>query len=119
MVGIPSDLFSNTNRESNLNNGVSSNNRGNSNVTDASNVDLAGFDLVIVDPPRSGLDNKTNDYLKTINPKKIIYVPCDPVTLARDLKDLSDKYDIKDICLVNMFPRTEHVETVVKLEKGE
>ena len=87
--------------------------------SDASNVDLAGFDLVIVDPPRSGLDNKTNDYLKTINPKKIIYVSCDPVTLARDLKDLSDKYDIKDICLVNMFPRTEHVETVVKLEKGE
>ena len=63
------------------------------------------------------LINKTKDYLKTISPKKIVYVSCDPVTLARDLKDLSDKYSVKDISLVNMFPRTEHIETIVKLEK--
>ena len=85
--------------------------------SDASNVDLTGFDLVIVDPPRSGLDNKTINYLNTILPEKLIYVSCDPVTLARDLKDLSIKYDVLDISLVNMFPRTEHVETIVKLKK--
>ena len=49
--------------------------------------------------------------------KKIIYVSCDPVTLARDLKELNNKYEIKDITLVNMFPKTEHVETVVNLER--
>lgn len=85
--------------------------------SDANSIDLSGFDLVIVDPPRSGLDNKTINYLLNINPKKIVYVSCDPVTLARDLKILMDKYTIRDVSLVNMFPRTEHVETVVKLEK--
>ena len=85
--------------------------------SDANSIDLSGFDLVIVDPPRSGLDNKTINYLLNINPKKIVYVSCDPVTLARDLKILMDKYTIKEVSLVNMFPRTEHVETVVKLEK--
>ena len=85
--------------------------------SDANSIDLSGFDLVIVDPPRSGLDNKTINYLLNINPKKIVYVSCDPVTLARDLKILMDKYTIRDVSLVNMFPRTEHVETVVKLGK--
>lgn len=85
--------------------------------SDANSIDLSGFDLVIVDPPRSGLDNKTINYLLNINPKKIVYVSCDPVTLARDLKILMDKYTIKEVSLVNMFPRTEHVETVIKLEK--
>lgn len=84
--------------------------------SDANNIDLTGFDIVIVDPPRSGLDSKTKEYLKTINPKKIVYVSCDPVTLARDLKDLSEKYEVKDISLVNMFPRTEHVETICLLK---
>ena len=86
--------------------------------SDANSIDLTGFDLVIVDPPRSGLDNKTKNYLKIIKPKKIVYVSCDPVTLARDLKDLSDKYIVKDISLVNMFPRTEHVESVCLLERS-
>ncbi|MBR1718372.1 MAG: 23S rRNA (uracil(1939)-C(5))-methyltransferase RlmD [Bacilli bacterium] len=85
--------------------------------SDANSIDLSGFDLIIVDPPRSGLDNKTINYLLNINPKKIVYVSCDPVTLARDLKILMDKYTIRDVSLVNMFPITEHVETVVKLEK--
>lgn len=79
--------------------------------SDASNIDLTGFDIVIVDPPRSGLDNKTKEYLKTINPKKIIYVSCDPVTLARDIKELTN-YELKEVELFNMFPRTYHVETV-------
>ncbi len=85
--------------------------------SDANSIDLTGFDLTIVDPPRSGLDEKTRSYLKTIKPKKLIYVSCDPVTLSRDLKDLTELYNLKDISLVNMFPKTEHVETICLLER--
>jgi len=72
------------------------------------------IDLVIVDPPRAGLDNKTKEYLKKINSKEIIYVSCDPITLARDIKDL-DTYKVKYIKVFNMFPRTYHVECVCLL----
>lgn len=75
------------------------------------------IDLVIVDPPRKGLDDKTRNYLKEINSKEIIYVSCDPITLARDLKELKIHYNIKEIKVFNMFPRTYHVESVVVLER--
>lgn len=84
---------------------------------DAKNVKIKELDVVVVDPPRSGLDIKTINYLKELECKKIVYVSCDPMTLARDLKLLNDEYEVKDICLVDMFPNTYHVETVVKLEK--
>ena len=74
------------------------------------------IDLVIVDPPRAGLDNKTKDYLKEINSKEIIYVSCDPVTLARDIKDI-DTYKVKYIKVFNMFPRTYHCESIAVLER--
>lgn len=75
------------------------------------------IDMVIVDPPRAGLDSKTKDYLKKISSKKIIYISCDPVTLMRDINDLSDCYGVKYIKPFNMFPRTYHVETVMILER--
>jgi len=78
--------------------------------------DFKDIDLVIVDPPRAGLDTKTKDYLKEINPEKIIYVSCDPITLARDIKDL-DTYKVKYIKVFNMFPRTYHCESVCILER--
>ena len=74
------------------------------------------IDLVIVDPPRAGLDNKTKNYLKEINPERIIYVSCDPITLARDIKDL-DTYKVNYIKVFNMFPRTYHCESVCVLER--
>ena len=80
---------------------------------------IKDIDVIIVDPPRAGLDKKTVHYLKKINPVKIIYVSCDPITLARDLKDLSESYDIKYIRLFNMFPRTYHVECVGLLCRKE
>lgn len=83
---------------------------------DAANVNLKDIDLVIVDPPRSGLDEKMINYLLNLDTKKIIYVSCDPVTLSRDLKTLKNKYDIKDIELVDMFPHTYHVECVCVLK---
>lgn len=71
---------------------------------------------IIVDPPRMGLDNHTIDILNKVNADRLIYVSCDPMTLARDLKKL-DKYEIEDVTLVDMFPQTYHVETVVLLNR--
>ena len=70
------------------------------------------IDLIIVDPPRAGLDEKTRKVLLDILPEKIIYVSCDPVTLSRDLNELQEKYEVKKVKPFNMFPRTYHVETV-------
>lgn len=75
------------------------------------------IDLIIVDPPRSGLDKKTIDNVKRINPKEIIYVSCDSMTLVRDLKELEEDYLIKEITPVDMFSNTHHVETVCVLER--
>ena len=75
------------------------------------------FDTIIVDPPRSGLTKEVINYLLNSNSKKIVYVSCDPVTLARDLNLLQEKYTIKEITPVDMFPRTYHVENVCLLER--
>jgi len=72
-------------------------------------------DLVIVDPPRSGLDKKTINSLLKIKANKIIYVSCDPMTLARDLNVLKQLYNIDEITPVDMFPNTYHVECVCSL----
>lgn len=70
---------------------------------------------IIVDPPRKGLDNKTIEVLKELTPKRIIYISCNPATLARDLGLLEEKYDIQEIQPVDMFPYTSHVECCVLL----
>ena len=77
------------------------------------------FSTVFVDPPRKGLDEKFVNTLLKIKPKKIVYVSCDPETLARDIKILLDKYEIKTVQPVDMFPMTFHVETVVSLRLKE
>ena len=69
-------------------------------------------DVVFVDPPRKGLDNTTIQNLIKVSPKKIVYISCNPATLVRDLKMLEEKYEIKDITPVDMFPFTKHVECV-------
>lgn len=74
------------------------------------------FDSVIVDPPRSGLGEKVVQQLLKINPKKIVYVSCNPITLARDINYLSSNYELVNISLVDMFPNTHHVECVVVLK---
>lgn len=73
------------------------------------------FDVVIMDPPRKGSDEAFLSTLIKTKPQKIIYVSCDPATLARDLKYLSKDYTIKSVNPVDMFPHTFHVETVVLL----
>lgn len=74
------------------------------------------FDVVFIDPPRKGLDTRFLNSLLKSRPKKIVYVSCDVGTLARDLGILKEKYTIKKIELVDMFPHTRHVESVVYLE---
>lgn len=73
------------------------------------------FDTIILDPPRSGVAKSVLDKIIQIKPKKIIYVSCDPNTLARDLKLLENDYQIDDFKLLDMFPETEHVESIVLL----
>lgn len=75
-------------------------------------------DLVVLDPPRAGCDPALLAAVATAGPPKVIYVSCDPATLARDLKILcAQGYELSAVQPVDMFPHTPHVETVVLLEK--
>lgn len=77
-------------------------------------------ELIVVDPPRAGLSKEMRCDLLTLSPERIIYVSCNPQTLARDLADLcADAYEIKTVVPVNMFPRTKHVETVVLMSRAD
>ena len=73
-------------------------------------------DIVMVDPPRKGLDNKSIDNIIKIRPKKVVYISCNPATLIRDLAKFEKIYEIKSIKPVDMFPFTSHVEVCTLLE---
>ena len=80
----------------------------------------AKADVVFMDPPRAGSDEKFLSSVVKLAPEKVVYISCNPETLERDLKYLTKhKYEVKKIQPVDMFPFTEHVETVVLLSKGE
>ena len=70
---------------------------------------------VIVDPPRAGLDAKLVDKLLEITPETIIYLSCNPITQARDVKLLLEKYQIIKIQPFNFFPKTPHLENLIIL----
>lgn len=75
-------------------------------------------DVVVVDPPRKGCDQKLLDTICKILPKRIVYVSCDPATLARDIGVLAKEgYELEKGKAVDMFPNTMHVETVVLLQR--
>ena len=74
-------------------------------------------DVVIVDPPRKGLDKTTIDDLNRLKLKKIIYVSCNPSTLVRDLKLMKEEYDVEKITPIDNFCYSTHVETVTILNK--
>ena len=76
-------------------------------------------DVIVVDPPRKGLDRNTIENIKKIKPKKAIYISCNPATLVRDLSYLEEQYEIKEIQPVDMFPFTSHVECVSVLQLKE
>lgn len=77
------------------------------------------IDLIITDPPRSGMDTVTIDTIKELKPSKIIYISCDPMTLARDIKILKDNYTLENITLFDMFPNTKHVESLCILKTSK
>jgi 23S rRNA (uracil-5-)-methyltransferase RumA len=89
-----------------------------SDVEDWVKENKSRFDAVVVDPPRSGLSKDIIKFLFESKSKRIIYVSCNPSTLARDLQLITEnvKYKIKEITPVDMFPQTYHVEAVVLLE---
>ncbi len=75
-------------------------------------------DVIIVDPPRKGLSQKVIDAIINLSPKKIIYVSCEPSTMARDLQILHKKhYKLEVVQPVDMFPQTAHIECVAKIVK--
>lgn len=74
------------------------------------------IDIIFVDPPRKGVDRKAIAVMKKLNPKKIVYISCNPVTMARDLSYLTDMYDVKKVVPVDMFPKTNHTECITLLE---
>jgi 23S rRNA (uracil1939-C5)-methyltransferase len=81
--------------------------------------DLTRPDLVVVDPPRTGMGAETCGLLAAIAPPALVYVSCDPATLARDLRALLDSgFAIQSITLADLFPQTFHLETVVRLRRA-
>ena len=73
-------------------------------------------DVLVTDPPRSGMHVKVVEYICDLKPEKIIYISCNPSTLARDISILKDVYKIDVVQPVDMFPQTYHIETVVKMK---
>ena len=77
-----------------------------------------GADVVVVDPPRKGCDGSLLETMVSMAPEKIVYVSCDPATLARDVKRLGEMgYELKRCQVTDMFPQGGHVETVVLLQR--
>ena len=74
-------------------------------------------DIIIVDPPRNGLEKSVIKSIIKLSPEKIIYVSCNSSTQARDIYELRDFYNLKITLAIDMFPQTYHVENVVLLEK--
>lgn len=74
-------------------------------------------DVIITDPPRAGMHNDVIDVILAAEPKRIVYVSCNPATQARDLQLLDGKYKVTAVQPVDMFPHTHHVENVVQLER--
>lgn len=80
---------------------------------------FSNIDLIIVDPPRKGLDKNTINNIIRIKPKEVIYVSCDTITLARDIDLLNKFYDVLEVKPFDMFPNTYHVECVCILKRKQ
>lgn len=85
-------------------------------LDDLVNVKKVIPDIIMLDPPRRGLDNRSIENIRKVRPKKVVYISCNPATLVRDLAKLEDIYTIKRIKPVDMFPFTSHVECCSVLE---
>ncbi|MBU1397839.1 MAG: 23S rRNA (uracil(1939)-C(5))-methyltransferase RlmD [Proteobacteria bacterium] len=74
-------------------------------------------DIMIIDPPRAGMHKDVVRQVADMAPRRIVYVSCNPATLARDLFVLKEHYEVKEVQPVDMFPHTWHIESVARLEK--
>ena len=74
-------------------------------------------DIVVVDPPRSGLNLKAIEQIKNLKPKKIIYISCNPYTQSENIKELQNLYILKKIQPIDQFPHTHHIENIAILER--
>ena len=74
-------------------------------------------EILVVDPPRSGLERNCVNAILAMDFKKIIYVSCNPETLEEDARNLSRQYTLKSVQPVDMFPQTFHIESVAIFEK--
>ena len=72
-------------------------------------------DVLILDPPRSGIHKDVLAQILSLAPEKIVYISCNPTTLARDLSYMRHVYDLMEVTPIDMFPHTYHIESVVKL----
>lgn len=86
-------------------------------LDDLINVQNICPDIIVFDPPRKGLDSTSINNVLKIQPKRLVYVSCNPATLVRDIAVLESKYDVKEITPVDMFPFTSHVECVAVLHR--
>jgi len=84
-------------------------------LIEAGNLENPAPDFVLADPPRAGLGATAVTRLLELAPKKIVIVACDPATLARDLAGLKSGYEIERLAMVDLFPQTFHIETIVCL----
>jgi 23S rRNA (uracil1939-C5)-methyltransferase len=77
-------------------------------------------DVVVVDPPRKGLNADAIDAMAKMSPRRIVYVSCDPATLARDVALLKENgYVLKNAMAADLFPRCAHVESIICLRKSK
>ncbi len=79
----------------------------------------AAPDLLVIDPPRAGMHKDVVKQVLRLGSEKIVYVSCNPATLARDILELKDAYDVEEVQPVDMFPHTFHIESVARLIKKE
>ncbi|HET6513928.1 MAG TPA: class I SAM-dependent RNA methyltransferase [Thermodesulfovibrionales bacterium] len=73
------------------------------------------FDVVVLDPPRPGLSSDALKKVVEMGSEKVVYVSCNPATLARDTKKMRERYDLESLCLIDFFPNTYHVEALAVL----
>jgi len=74
------------------------------------------FDIVILDPPRPGLHKRLTKNVLNMMPERIVYISCNPATFARDLKKLSEKYELESVRMIDFFPQTFHIESLAFLK---
>ena len=73
------------------------------------------FDALVLDPPRAGLSERSLARVREVAAGKVLYVSCNPATLARDVRSLSDRYDLASLEMHDFFPNTHHVEALAVL----